>query len=211
MNQKRKIILIILGIVCIGGTALFCANDFAFADRDLELDYPTAPSDPSGDPVVTPDTTKTTLPEYIKYLFNFLIGIGGILAFAIFLYGGVMWLLSAGNPGIIGAAKKKMLNGIMGLGLLLCSYLIIYAINPDLTVMRLGLDWISDHGPEITPSELDPKLYQEAPIGLLVEDIVAKNISCFDNEKNLIDCRTKEIIAGPPTGDIFDRDTHYSY
>ena len=210
MSQKQKTILIILGLVCASAAILFCANDFAFADRDLEIDYPTAPSDPTGDPVVTPDTTKTTLPEYIKYLFNFLIGIGGILAFAVFLYGGTMWLLSAGNPGIIGPAKKKMMNGGMGLALLLCSYLIIYTINPDLTIMRLGLDWIRTPGPETIPSETGPKDYQEIPIGLLVEDILAKNISCFDKENNLIDCRTKEFIAGK-IDDIFDRDSHHNY
>ena len=208
IKVKHKIILVFVVFICLFGT-LYSA-DFAFADRNLELDYPTAPSDPLGEPVVTPTTTKTTLPEYIKYLFNFLIGIGGILAFAIFLYGGAMWLFSAGNPGIIGPAKKKMINGIMGLALLLCSYVIIYTINPDLTVLRLGMIWESNIGPEITPSELDPKMYQEIPIGLLVEDIVAKNISCFDKEKNLINCRTKEIIAGP-IKDIFDRESHYNY
>ena len=210
MKVKHKIILLFAIIVCLFGIGMIYSSDVAFADRDLEIDYPTAPSDPSGDPVITPDTTKTTLPEYIKYLFNFLIGIGGILAFAVFLYGGTMWLLSAGNPGIIGPAKKKMLNGTMGLALLLCSYLIIYAINPDLTIMRVGLDWISDTGPEITPSELGAKMYQEIPIGLLVEDILAKNISCFDKEKNLIDCRTREIVD-EKIDDVFDRDSHYNY
>jgi hypothetical protein len=210
MSQKQKTILIILGLVCASAAILFCANNFAIADRDLEIDYPTAPSDSSDDPVITPSTTKTTLPEYIKYLFNFLIGIGGILAFAVFVYGGVMWTFSAGNPGIIGPAKKKMMNGGMGLALLLCSYLIIYTINPDLTILRLGMIWESTPGPEIIPSETGPKDYQEVPIGLLVEDIVAKNISCFDNAKNLINCRTKEIIAAP-IDDIFDRNTHYNY
>jgi hypothetical protein len=103
-----------------------------------------------------------------------------------------------------------MINGGMGLALLLCSYLIIYAINPDLTIMRLGLDWVSNTGPETTPSEIEAKMYQEIPIGLLVEDIVAKNVSCFDKEKNLIDCRTEEFIA-EPIDDIFDRESHYSY
>ena len=74
MNQKRKIILLFAIVVCLFGFGMIYSSDFAFADRNLELDYPTAPSDPSGDPVVTPDTTKTTLPEYIKYLFNFLLG-----------------------------------------------------------------------------------------------------------------------------------------
>lgn len=212
MNQKYKIILFIAVFICFCG--IIFPGDFTFADRELESDYPEAPSSPD-DSALSPSTTKTTLPEYVKYLFNLLIGAGGILAFTMFVFGGVMWLLSAGNPGIIESGKKKMFNGIMGLSLLLCSYLIIYTINPDITILRLNLNWVSTTGPEYTPSEPKSEMYQEIPIGLLIEDLLAKNISCFQTasaKMELIDCRTKENLWQETADEEkFNSNTHYNY
>ncbi|MCK4355238.1 hypothetical protein KAW43_02765 [Candidatus Parcubacteria bacterium] len=196
-NQKILLILILIGVF-----GLFCASNFVLAQEIT--DYPTI----SGADTPGPDTT---LPQYIKYLFNFGIALGGILAFVVFAFGGVMWVMSAGNPVIIGIAKAKMLKGIMGLALLLASYLIIVAINPDLTVLTLeDLDWKEYTGRKYVPADIDAKTYKEMPIGLLIEDILAKNISCFDKDGNLINCRTQEIIQHAKE-DIFAPDTHYNY
>ena len=110
--------------------ALVCAGDFALAQRDLEvIDYPDVPG------AVTPGK-DTELPQYIKYLFNFAIGLGGILAFAILIFGGIKWMTSAGDPTAINAAKTKMLGGIIGLILLLGAWFIIDAINPNLLSLK---------------------------------------------------------------------------
>ena len=196
-NQKNFLILILIGVF-----GLICASNFVLAQEIT--DYPTI----SGADTPGPDTT---LPQYIKYLFNFGIALGGILAFVIFAFGGIMWVMSAGNPVIIDVAKAKMLKGIMGLALLLSSYLIIVAINPDLTVLTLeDLDWKEYTGREYVPADIDAKTYKEMPIGLLIEDILAKNISCFDKDGNLINCRTQEIIQHAKEN-IFAPDTHYNY
>jgi predicted small integral membrane protein len=48
----KKIILLLAAILCFSG--MIYSTNFVFADKDLEIDYPTAPSD-----AVTPDTTKS--------------------------------------------------------------------------------------------------------------------------------------------------------
>ena len=129
MIKLRKIILLFVVIACVFG--VMYASDFAIADRDLEIEnYPTAPGD-AGAP-----GKDTTLPQYIKYLFNFGIGIGGILVFVMFVYAGILWTTSAGNPTAISKAKSKMFGAIAGLALLFLSYIIIVTLNPELAIFK---------------------------------------------------------------------------
>jgi hypothetical protein len=152
---KQKIILSILIFVCVGLTTLFCANDFAFADdtiRQLEIEYPTIPE--AETPGADPDK-PTTLPEYIKYLFNFGIAIGGILAFLVLVFGGFLWMTSAGDPTAIGKAKTKMFGGIIGLCLLLGSWIIIGMIDPDLKHLKEIPDMLGKTGVYLCETDAD--------------------------------------------------------
>ena len=107
---------------------LFCSS-FSVVEGGLEIGYPTVPG------AETPGE-KTKLPEYIKYIFNFSVIIAGILAFAVIVYGGIVYLISAGDPTKIGDAKSRMFGGIAGLVLLLMTYLILTTINPELTIFK---------------------------------------------------------------------------
>jgi hypothetical protein len=129
MPKAKKIILLLL--IFAGITTLFCVSSFVLADRNLEIsDYPDAPL---GAPAPGKDTT---LPQLMKYLFNFGIGIGGILVFLVFVFAGIKWITSAGNPNAIGAAKKMMFGGTAGLALLLLSYVIVVTLNPELKTFK---------------------------------------------------------------------------
>ena len=71
---------------------LFSALSFVFAQRELEVDYPTVMG-------VVPKTVEgTSLPDYVKYIFNFAIIIAGAVAFGVTVLGGIRWLTSAGDP-----------------------------------------------------------------------------------------------------------------
>ncbi|MBI2577612.1 MAG: hypothetical protein HYV77_02075 [Candidatus Wildermuthbacteria bacterium] len=80
--------------------------------------------------------TDQELTKFIAWLYYFMIGIGGLLAFLMLTWGGVQYLSSAGNPGQIGDAKDKIQKAIFGLLLLLSSVLIIQLFNPDLTTIQ---------------------------------------------------------------------------
>lgn len=125
INSNKKIILITLLMVSL---ILICSSGSVLAEkRDLEITYPTIPGAETPGP-------ETTLPEYIKYIFNFAIIIGGILAFATLVFGGFMYLSSAGSAAMLGEAKSQISAGIFGLVLLLFSYLILITINPQLVI-----------------------------------------------------------------------------
>lgn len=75
--------------------------------------------------------------DFLKYIYYFFLSIGGILTFVMLVWGGFKWLTSAGNPGGIGEAKDIIFSALIGLVLLLGSYLILSTINPSLVVIQV--------------------------------------------------------------------------
>ena len=64
------------------------------------------------------------LREGIMAIINVLLGFLGIIAIVIILYGGFVWLTSAGNEEKVGQAKKIISAGIIGLVIIFVSYAI---------------------------------------------------------------------------------------
>lgn len=81
-------------------------------------------------------TTGQELPEYINYLFIFGLGLIAVLALAQMMVGGIKYVLAAGNVATIEDAKETIKQALIGLGLLLISYLLLRTINPDLVNLR---------------------------------------------------------------------------
>ena len=138
------------------------------------------PEIPPGN-IPPPPSGENNIPKYVKYLFNFTIAIGGIIALGALILAGYRYIISVGNAAARQEAKDKIISAIIGLALLLSSYLILVTINPELVVFKLH-----NLPPPSSPSP-SPRLpltkkveYQEIPLGVLVERILAKNISCFE-------------------------------
>ena len=81
----------------------------------------------------------TDLNKLIAWFYYFIIGIAGLSAFVMLVWGGVEWLTSAGDPSKIGDAKDKINSAIFGLLIILSSWLILQVINPDLTTLSLPI------------------------------------------------------------------------
>ncbi len=65
------------------------------------------------------------LREGIMNIINVLLGFLGIIAIIIILYGGFVWLTSAGNEEKVGQAKKIISAGVVGLVIIFISYAIV--------------------------------------------------------------------------------------
>lgn len=113
-------------IILIGLTLL---ASFALAQK-LEIEYPQV------GPAVPAELKE--LPQYIRYVFMFAIIIAGLVAFGSLVYGGFRYLASAGNPAAMSDARSQMTAGILGLILLLTSFLILQTINPRLIILKIG-------------------------------------------------------------------------
>lgn len=73
-----------------------------------------------------------TLGEYVAAFYVFFVGIIGILAVTMILWGAIQWITAAGNAGKISAAKEQISSALIGLLLALAAYTILNLISPRL-------------------------------------------------------------------------------
>jgi len=174
---KRKKIFIFF-ILCI----IFLANaGFAYA---LEIQYPSI--------LGFSIDNDSSLPEYAKYFFNIGVAIAGTLAVIVIAWGGIQYMFTLGLGKMIDPKKGKrgpdeakawIKAGILGLLLIVCAYLIAYTINPFLVVFDLKklapltflANYFNPPGPQ-PPVEI----YSEIPIGKLTENLLSRQIDCYD-------------------------------
>jgi len=146
---------------------LIWISPFFFAEatiqpRALELEYPPIQG-------FEPGTVEAGIPNYVKYIFNFLIWISGLIALGVLVYGGFRYLTSAGSPEKVKDAKDRILSALLGLVILFGSYLILVTVNPQLVQFNLG--------------PLPPIRPQLKPGILLCKENMEK-IKAFDNPEN---------------------------
>jgi hypothetical protein len=83
-------------------------------------------------------TTNTTAPgAFIANFYQFALMIGGILAFGVIVFGGILYMSSPGNPSGQSNAKEWIWGALTGLLLLAAAYLILNTINPQLLNLTL--------------------------------------------------------------------------
>lgn len=150
-SMKKILFLILLGAIII--------PVFASAQINLNLDYPEFAN-------ITLDKEKCeqieagTLPgkvcgqnlnTFIAWLYYLFVGIAGLAAFIMIIWGGIQWLTSGAIPSQAGEARDKLRNAILGLLLILASFLIIQTINPQLTILNQpGLESLTGSIPVLT-------------------------------------------------------------
>lgn len=74
--------------------------------------------------------------ECVVGIYKKMLVLGVIFAILFIVVGGVQYIVSAGNSGNVSKAKDTMTKSILGLLLLICSYIILYTINPDISNLK---------------------------------------------------------------------------
>ena len=87
----------------------------------------------------------TTSAEYIAYAFSLLVAIGSFIAVVMVVIAAIEWMTSSGNPSKIESSKGKIKNAVVGVGVLLGSYIILSTINPEITTVKID-DLVCDYG-----------------------------------------------------------------
>ncbi|HAU66568.1 TPA: hypothetical protein DCW61_04445 [Candidatus Uhrbacteria bacterium] len=82
-------------------------------------------------------TSTNDLGEYVAKVYQWMIGSATVIAIVFLMVAGLRWVLGAGSSEQIGKAKTQIRNAILGLVLLLSSYLILYTVNPQLLKMTV--------------------------------------------------------------------------
>ncbi len=63
--------------------------------------------------------------EIINNIITALLGLTGVLALIAFIYGGVLWMISFGDPGKVEKGKKMMIWAVIGLVVVFSSYAVL--------------------------------------------------------------------------------------
>lgn len=98
----------------------------------LNLEYPVLPGAPN---INNPENQG--LDSLIAWFYVFIISIAGVAAFIMIIWGGIQWMSSSGNTTATTEAKDKIQKAVLGLLLILSSFIILQIINPELTNLQL--------------------------------------------------------------------------
>ncbi len=134
MTNAKKILFIAI--------LIFFIPILVHAAKPLEVDYPFISSEK--------ETTDLPLPYYIKYFLKIVVASAGIIAFGALVVTSLRYLSSAGNTEKMKAARQGLLSALVGVLILLGSYIILNTINPNLTEINIA------DIPEAPPSEPVP-------------------------------------------------------
>jgi len=82
--------------------------------------------------IILPQGKDTSLPQLIEGLFKFLVRISFLVVMIMIIYGGFLYLISAGRPLLQLEAREKIFSALVGLLIVLISYFALHTINPNL-------------------------------------------------------------------------------
>jgi len=123
--KGKRNILLLTAILAVIGVAVFALP--ALAQVDLGIEYGTELG-----------LTTTDIRVTIGRIINAFLGLLGIVAVLIILYAGFLWMTAGGDAGKIETAKKWIINGVIGLIIILSSYAIASFILRAVTGEEAG-------------------------------------------------------------------------
>jgi hypothetical protein len=138
MFNNRKIIFLSILV----GFGLILSLAAAAEETKLKYEFPC-----SGlfGPCPSPGETVQSPAAYIARFYQFVLGIAGMLAFGMILYGAVKYTVSRGNVAQIEDAKDIIYQALWGVALILGAFLILYTIDPKLVNLTdPGMDFLGD-------------------------------------------------------------------
>lgn len=123
-------VLMFIGILLL--FSVFSETKFIKADNIISYNLIVPLPQPGGGLV-----TQVSGPAFhILALYNFAITFAAIFAFVMIVIAGFLWVTAAGKPDQISRAKGLIFNAILGLLLLLGSWVILRTIDPGLVVLE---------------------------------------------------------------------------
>ena len=125
----------------------------------------------------------TSAAQYIQLVYQFSLGIVGIFATVLIMFGGLQWIQAAGNEQKITSAKEIIVSAVTGLVIALLSYTILVFINPQLVQQGFSLKKIS-------------VLFEDTSLMSLTkcDDGIFKGQECFDDAHEKVPC--EEVWCG---------------
>lgn len=92
----------------------------------------------------TPDESQgTQFATTYATLWQTIIIVGGLAFILFFLWGGLQWIMAGGDKGKLDEARSKITQGLIGLGVLAASFVIIKFLQSAVGLDLLNIVWPS--------------------------------------------------------------------
>jgi hypothetical protein len=145
---------------------------FSFAQT--EILYPSLPGVVSPQEIIqTAESQEDVFPLFVTYLFQLLLLISSAVLLSIFLFGGILHIISGEDAEKKRAAKSWMLSSLQGALIVFLSYAVLFTLNSQLVLFQQ--DRLANDRERIERVGLEWKIkniYYQIPFGLLIEDAI---------------------------------------
>lgn len=164
--------------------------------------------------------------NFILEVINYLIMSGIALTIIMIMWNGFNLLNSRGDPSAFSRTKQKIMNTLLGLGVLLISFILLTTINPDLVKLDFSFEGVKVNNVTLferkDPTEtIKEYAFEEIPIGSILESLLAettlmnpeeeeegsilRNILCYEYETRMYDENDENIKKNIIIGDTVDQ------
>ncbi len=140
-NSSKKLLLTLMLFILISGIVITTRPSMILADNTIgPTNNENSPANQAGNNLIlrglkgtTPETGYTNINQdsikniaakIIQTILNLL----GILFLILMIISGYQWMTAGGNEEIIGKAKKRIINSVIGIAIVILSYVISYFI-----------------------------------------------------------------------------------
>jgi hypothetical protein len=124
--KKNTFLILILSLLVF----VFLFGELSVFSQGLETEYPMI------DQYRPVSSDAGEFPQYLMYIIRFLTISAGVVAFGALTYGGFLWMTSEGEPIKLQKSKNRIISSIVGLLLILVSYIFLGSINPTLVTLE---------------------------------------------------------------------------
>lgn len=114
---------------------------------------------------------KTDLPLYISGAIKLFIALGAALALLFAIIGGTQYVAASINPSAKSDAKEKVTNALVGLAIILTSYLLLNSINPKLVHFSLLLKPVVPKALEVYESTQPTTKEESGPLNSAEKEV----------------------------------------
>ncbi len=138
MNTKNNLKISLLLLILI---ASFCIANAVFAteaDTDkVKMGVPGGPETYS---------EENGLQKYVSGIFTWAIGVAGVCALIMVIFGGYQYMASASNPELKKVAINTITQALIGLAIAICTFVLLKTIDPSILGLQLEIPEVGVSG-----------------------------------------------------------------
>lgn len=71
---------------------------------------------------ITPPSNITSIADIVNKILPIVYAVTGVALLGYFIYGGIIWLMSAGDPDKVKKAQDTLVNAAIGVGIVILAY-----------------------------------------------------------------------------------------